>query len=115
MSGSTVTFTVTHGMDWGARIMPFELDNSFSFTAVNWTQQMTDSGWNRRMHFWDPDSHQSYTVPFAAFGDPDSTTPSSQVRTRTEERINIDQLATCLLYTSPSPRDRSLSRMPSSA
>ena len=28
----------------------------------------------------------------------------------TEEQIN-----TCLLYTSPSPRDRSLSRMPSSA
>ena len=27
----------------------------------------------------------------------------------------IDQLNPCLLYTSPSPRDRSLSRMPSSA
>ena len=26
-----------------------------------------------------------------------------------------DQYLTCLLYTSPSPRDRSLSRMPSSA
>ena len=33
-------------------------------------------------------------MPYAAFGDPDSTTPSAQVRTRTEERINIDQLAT---------------------
>ena len=94
VSGSTVTFTVTHGMDWGSGIMPFELDTSFSFTAANWSTHMTDSGWNRRMHFWDPDSHQSYTVPYAAFGDPDSTTPSSQVRTRTEERINIDQLAT---------------------
>ena len=28
---------------------------------------------------------------------------------------NIDQQCNCLLYTSPSPRDRSLSRMPSSA
>ena len=27
----------------------------------------------------------------------------------------IDQLITCLLYTSPSPRDRQKSRMPSSA
>ena len=27
----------------------------------------------------------------------------------------IDQMEACLLYTSPSPRDRSLSRMPSSA
>ena len=29
--------------------------------------------------------------------------------------IDIDQLTTCLLYTSPSPRDLSTSRMPSSA
>ena len=27
----------------------------------------------------------------------------------------LDELDTCLLYTSPSPRDRSVSRMPSSA
>ena len=30
-------------------------------------------------------------------------------------RIRWQQLNSCLLYTSPSPRDRSLSRMPSSA
>ena len=94
VSGATVTFTVTHGMDWGSQIMPFELTTPFSFTAANWATQMTDSGWNRRMHFWDPDSHQSYSIPHAAFADPNSTTPSSQVSTRTEERINIDQLAT---------------------
>ena len=29
--------------------------------------------------------------------------------------FNIDAIATCLLYTSPSPRDATLSRMPSSA
>ena len=29
--------------------------------------------------------------------------------------INSAQVITCLLYTSPSPRDRSVSRMPSSA
>ena len=29
--------------------------------------------------------------------------------------IRLGGLVTCLLYTSPSPRDRSLSRMPSSA
>ena len=28
---------------------------------------------------------------------------------------NSNELSACLLYTSPSPRDRSLSRMPSSA
>ena len=31
------------------------------------------------------------------------------------ERKNLEDLSTCLLYTSPSPRDRTRSRMPSSA
>ena len=31
------------------------------------------------------------------------------------ERITVDKSGTCLLYTSPSPRDGLLSRMPSSA
>ena len=32
-----------------------------------------------------------------------------------EKLLKLYQYYTCLLYTSPSPRDRSLSRMPSSA
>ena len=32
-----------------------------------------------------------------------------------EQRINLIRYNTCLLYTSPSPRDRTRSRMPSSA
>ena len=32
-----------------------------------------------------------------------------------ESDVEKEQKDTCLLYTSPSPRDRSLSRMPSSA
>ena len=32
-----------------------------------------------------------------------------------DENKKLEQAQTCLLYTSPSPRDRSLSRMPSSA
>ena len=42
----------------------------------------------------------------------------SQMMRNTSEREIIDQLTTykiCLLYTSPSPRDRQKSRMPSSA
>ena len=38
---------------------------------------------------------------------------STAVRTRKDESLLRD--ITCLLYTSPSPRDRSVSRMPSSA
>ena len=32
-----------------------------------------------------------------------------------EERLDIAWVSNCLLYTSPSPRDRQKSRMPSSA
>ena len=42
-----------------------------------------------------------------------SGTPPTSVREAAE--TVIDGSGTCLLYTSPSPRDRSLSRMPSSA
>ena len=33
----------------------------------------------------------------------------------TKEILIVDDFSTCLLYTSPSPRDATLSRMPSSA
>ena len=32
-----------------------------------------------------------------------------------KELLSVAEVTDCLLYTSPSPRDRSLSRMPSSA
>ena len=35
--------------------------------------------------------------------------------TAAETYLDIDQIVSCLLYTSPSPRDRTRSRMPSSA
>ena len=40
-----------------------------------------------------------------------------QIRNAVEQMYNVvvTDVNTCLLYTSPSPRDRSLSRMPSSA
>ena len=38
-------------------------------------------------------------------GDPDAA----------DERIDVGLIGDCLLYTSPSPRDRTRSRMPSSA
>ena len=38
-----------------------------------------------------------------------------EVLNREVERYNEEYVKTCLLYTSPSPRDATLSRMPSSA
>ena len=94
VSGSTVSFKVTHGMDWGQNIMPFKLNNPITFTAAQWTAQMIDNSYGRRMHFWDPDSHQNYTVPYAAFGTVDSSNPASQVRTTIRNKIDIAQLNT---------------------
>ena len=75
----------------------------------------------------DPEHRQSYRLTEAeaqALGQPDLGTtvfrpdPSGHYRGRTGiyELLSIDQtLKGCLLYTSPSPRDLSTSRMPSSA
>ena len=91
VSGSTVTFNVTHGMDWSNNTQPFELNNSFSFTAAEWYSEMTNgSGWNLDMHFWDPDARQSYNVPYAAF----NNITGNLVITRKETKIDIDQLQT---------------------
>ena len=39
----------------------------------------------------------------------------TQEQTDSLREAYVDELLTCLLYTSPSPRDATLSRMPSSA
>ena len=44
-----------------------------------------------------------------------NTEPSEQTDNGYLRKTGIDTLQTCLLYTSPSPRDATLSRMPSSA
>ena len=40
---------------------------------------------------------------------------SSKVKKIVADHLGIDEAKVCLLYTSPSPRDRQKSRMPSSA
>ena len=67
---------------------------------VSEIRHMAEEGWQPGA---DPD-HRDY-MSFADFADPDGNTWVLQ-----EVGHPV-----CLLYTSPSPRDRSLSRMPSSA
>ena len=43
------------------------------------------------------------------------TTPASDASTEEESGEQAESPSTCLLYTSPSPRDKRQSRMPSSA
>ena len=54
-----------------------------------------------------------YPIGFDAFGLP---TENYAIKTHIHPaKVTADNIKTCLLYTSPSPRDRKPSRMPSSA
>ena len=60
------------------------------------------------------------TVKMGLFGEDGTLKEKWEIKTRTEENgknilPDIAQAVNCLLYTSPSPRDRTRSRMPSSA
>ena len=60
---------------------------------------------------FDPDAEERFTYPWAPDVDYNKRTElDTDNMTTTEVNSNI-----CLLYTSPSPRDRTRSRMPSSA
>ena len=48
-------------------------------------------------------------------GDPELLTLKAVDRLKRADAVLFDDLSSCLLYTSPSPRDGLLSRMPSSA
>ena len=39
----------------------------------------------------------------------------AEIEAKKKELANLDEFSSCLLYTSPSPRDKRQSRMPSSA
>ena len=56
------------------------------------------------------------TIPFALFGIQDYVSGSGNTSIATVNGEDVDiNVYYCLLYTSPSPRDRTRSRMPSSA
>ena len=53
----------------------------------------------------------------ATTGDPETVYKplKPEFKTQYSENVKKNGISTCLLYTSPSPRDATLSRMPSSA
>ena len=77
----------------------------FKHTAVNEGRQgdadTHATGWTLKLHNWDVSSAQTFEEMFAHC-------PGFQ-------NDSLDKWDTCLLYTSPSPRDKRQSRMPSSA
>ena len=64
---------------------------------------------------------KDYCLRSLGFGVIDINVSDAQVEDRIDEALqyfaqyHYDGVESCLLYTSPSPRDRSVSRMPSSA
>ena len=74
---------------------------------------MPINGVNTRVGGWDGAPAISSIVEFwADVNQADVQEETTQDRTIINKYINTE---TCLLYTSPSPRDRTRSRMPSSA
>ena len=64
------------------------------------------------------DGNGNYSVAGATYGvfaDKDCTKQLATLTTDENGNTDIVEVKACLLYTSPSPRDRSVSRMPSSA
>ena len=80
--------------------------------SSSWTVYHKDIGAANKLILNDASGTASATSAW------NSTAPTSSVLTYSLRRTSLMSLhtrATCLLYTSPSPRDRTRSRMPSSA
>ena len=81
-------------------------NNEFDFSHISITQPTSVQG-------------GAYFTKIRYNGEPLYIQPSKcstkQGLSETNKKAYIDLMFTCLLYTSPSPRDRQKSRMPSSA
>lgn len=98
VSGSTITFKITKGIDWSSGNGPFDLDTPFEFTAANWVTQMTNgSGWTRGWHVWDDTNRRGYEIPYTAMQNPTTTVDANKVRSRTESKIAVSDLPSSLL------------------
>ena len=69
---------------------------------------------NQNIIFRDPATGQIKEVPVSAVTTTKNTSSFNAIKHRDSKRV-VTVYSACLLYTSPSPRDATLSRMPSSA
>ena len=87
------------------------------FTGLNGEPLKKISNWksdNPKLHFHDMPPYQKFLVEKYGINDTPSTT-RKELFFDIECEMLDDMSEDCLLYTSPSPRDRQKSRMPSSA
>ena len=86
---------------------------------MNYTLKQLQDRVNRLIEQQGEDAHCAawiYTAEDCRIEDEYPAIEDSELAERIFNDVgNIDYIYTCLLYTSPSPRDATLSRMPSSA
>ena len=83
-------------------------DAGFSYWKVDWGQQDRNEGWRRMLTRLGKEHAPDLWIEHAMHGH--FIRFSDVFRT-----YDVENIIACLLYTSPSPRDRTRSRMPSSA
>ena len=83
----------------------FEGDSSAFFAVDGPIEWLVAGITNFRSNYWDVETDTLIAIPLFIF----------MGIMLQKSKIAEDLLITCLLYTSPSPRDRTRSRMPSSA
>ena len=77
---------------------------------------LKDNGWDKAAEGCKYIIHVASPFPLKVSNDRESLTPAAKDGTLRVLNAGINaKVEHCLLYTSPSPRDRSVSRMPSSA
>ena len=109
IDGDDLSYSITGGSDITANLTgsdisfsaPENYNGSESFTVSVSDGELTDS--------------QNITVTIIPVNDAPVATVDLSGSTNEDQSVVVNLSGTCLLYTSPSPRDPTKSRMPSSA
>ena len=113
--GHDVVLKRAAGLPLVGRALPFMLEHGVNFSDVSsfedplpWVKSYLCMGPHRAARLWKRFGVRGIPVgPYVAYA-------RSVLRQERQAELR-DRLGSCLLYTSPSPRDATLSRMPSSA
>ena len=102
----------TNGIVYGGRNDPgsVSINKTEGYDGTSWTAQPTMG----TARFGSGANQSSGTASAAIAAGGNTNPPDTKVGTVEEYNVSAN-IITCLLYTSPSPRDGLLSRMPSSA
>ena len=102
VSTSQFTFTIDHDPVPPFKPQNIQIESEYRALTVTWEPPLDDGG----------SPVIGYAFEYRSEGEQEWT---STLGTSADQRYYTIEGLTCLLYTSPSPRDRTRSRMPSSA